>query len=156
MIEIDVPGFDRLRLSHFVSDYNGTLAVDGKLICGVIEKLNALAELLDVHIVTADTVGNVRREITGLSCRLEILEGQHHDRQKKAYVEQLGSSSVVAMGNGRNDRLMLAAARIGIAVTGKEGCAVETLKAADIHVTDALDGLDLLVNPKRLIATLRV
>ena len=29
MIDIEIPGFGRLQLSHFVSDYNGTLAPDG-------------------------------------------------------------------------------------------------------------------------------
>ena len=156
MIQLEIPGFGRLRLSHLVSDYNGTLAVDGGLIPGIREKLNSLAGLLEVHIVTADTFGIARRELKGVDCHLNILEGKNHDRQKKEYVEKIGSGNVVALGNGRNDRLMLAAARIGIAVTEKEGCAIDALKAADIHVHSALDGLDLLLNPKRLTATLRV
>jgi len=156
MIELEIPGFGPLALRHLVSDYNGTLAVDGALIPGVREKLHILAGLLDVHVVTADTFGIARRELAGIHCVLHILEGEGHDRQKEAYVEKLGSAGVVVLGNGRNDRLMLAAARLGIAVAEKEGCAVAALNAADILTHSALDALDLLINPKRLKATLRI
>jgi soluble P-type ATPase len=50
---------------------------------------------------------------------------------------------------------MLRVARIGIAVTEGEGCAVDILMAGEVHVTNINAGLDLLLNPKRLKATLR-
>lgn len=50
---------------------------------------------------------------------------------------------------------MLKAAKIGIAVTEGEGCAVDAIMAADIHVRSAIDGLDLLLNTKRCKAALR-
>ena len=156
MMELEIPGFGRLALSHLVADYNGTLAVDGGLIAGVSEKLNILNGFLEVHVVTADTFGIARRELRGVSCALQILEGEDHDRQKEAYVEKLERESVVSLGNGRNDRLMLAAARIGIVVADQEGCAVAALNAGDILVHSALAALDLLLNPKRLMATLRI
>jgi soluble P-type ATPase len=67
----------------------------------------------------------------------------------------LGSKNVVAIGNGNNDRSMLKAARLGIAVLGSEGCANTAIQAADIIVTDINRGLDLLLNPLRCMATLR-
>jgi soluble P-type ATPase len=70
-------------------------------------------------------------------------------------VKKLGAESVVAFGNGKNDRKMLKAAKIGIAVTEGEGCAVDAILAADIHAVSSLDGLDLLLNTKRCKATLR-
>jgi soluble P-type ATPase len=75
--------------------------------------------------------------------------------QKAGFVTKLGAQSVVALGNGLNDKDMLKAARLGIIVLGREGCAVETLLAADLQVTSATDGLDLLLNHKRLRATLK-
>jgi soluble P-type ATPase len=60
------------------------------------------------------------------------------------------------MGNGANDRLMLAAALLGICVLGTEGAATPSLVASDIVVRNAADGLDLLLHPGRLAATLRV
>jgi len=50
---------------------------------------------------------------------------------------------------------MLKTARIGVAVCLNEGCAVDAIQSADILVTSATDALDLLLNPKRLKATLR-
>ena len=82
--------------------------------------------------------------------------GAEQDEQKELYVNNLGALEVVAFGNGRNDRRMLNAVRLGIAVLGREGCAVETLQVADICILDVVDGLDLLLNPKRLEATLKL
>lgn len=59
------------------------------------------------------------------------------------------------MGNGRNDRLMLAEAGLGIAVLGREGSSPLALAAADVVVCSAEEALDLLLVPARLEATLR-
>ena len=50
---------------------------------------------------------------------------------------------------------MLKAAALGIAVIGHEGAAFEALAAADVVTHDIFDAIGLLLNPKRLIATLR-
>ena len=52
MIEVNIPGFGDLALEHLVLDYNGTLALDGKLLPGVTEVLGALEKELAIHIVT--------------------------------------------------------------------------------------------------------
>ena len=80
--------------------------------------------------------------------------GAEQDEQKELYVNGLGALEVVAFGNGRNDRRMLNAVRLGVAVLGGEGCSVEALLAADICIPNIVDGLDLLLNPKRLEAPL--
>ena len=67
----------------------------------------------------------------------------------------LNPQRVVAIGNGRNDRLMLEAAGLGIALIQAEGAASETLRRADVVCTSILDALGLLRDPRRLIATLR-
>jgi soluble P-type ATPase len=51
---------------------------------------------------------------------------------------------------------MLRAAKLGIAVCLKEGCSKRATEAAQIFVKSPLDAIDLLLSPKRLIATLRV
>lgn len=155
MIEIDVPGFRKLRLAHLVSDYNGTLAVDGLLLPGVAERLRRLASDLAIHVITADTFGLAAAQLRGLPVELTIAPREAQAQTKLDFVSQFGADSVVAIGNGRNDRLMLDAAGLGIALVQREGGAVETLVAADIASTSVLDALDLLVNPNRLVATLR-
>ena len=76
-------------------------------------------------------------------------------RQRSASSLALGADHVVAIGNGRNDRLMLAASALGIGVGGTEGIAVETIAACDVVVPDIGAALDLLLETKRLVASLR-
>jgi len=155
VFEVDIPGFGLVRLEHLVSDFTGTLSWDGKLLPSLKNQLNKVAEFLKVHILTADTFGMAQSELKGVDCVIRILSGQEHDIQKEKYVITLGAENVVALGNGNNDRKMLKAARIGVAVTGHEGCSVDAIMAANIHVASPQDGLNLLINSKRLKATLR-
>lgn len=155
MLRIDIPGFRSLSLDHLVLDFNGTLASDGRLINGVGERFGQLAEVLEIHVVTADTYGGAARELEGLPCRVAVIPRETQDEAKNAYLLSLGADRTVAVGNGRNDRLMLKTAAIGIAVMQSEGTAGAALLAADLVVTGILPALDLLSEPKRLIATLR-
>jgi soluble P-type ATPase len=155
MLQIHVPDFATLRLEHLVIDYNGTLALDGELLPGVRERLDRLASQLVIHVVTGDTFGKARSRLGGLPCDISILSPQGQSQAKSAYVEHLGPSSCVCIGNGRNDRLMLEIAALAIAIAQREGACVETLLSADIVVSNIRDALDLLAYPKRLVATLR-
>jgi soluble P-type ATPase len=155
MLTIAVPGYETLRLEHLVLDFNGTLACDGVLMAGVTERLDELSRQLSIHVVTADTFGNAAAALAGLPCRLSILPVENQDAGKLAYVERLGCDKVVCIGNGRNDRRMLKAAALGIAVIQREAASSETVIAADIVAIDILDALDLLTHPLRLAATLR-
>lgn len=155
MIQVDVPGFGHLSLSDLVLDYNGTLALDGTMIPGVASLLQELSRSLKVHVITADTFGQARASLSSIPCDLVILGLENQDTAKKAFVEKVGASRTVSIGNGRNDRLMLEASALGIAVIQAEGAFSGAILSADavfIHITHALE---LLLNPKRLIATLR-
>lgn len=155
MICINIPGFKSLDIKHLIFDFNGTLSLDGTLLAGVTEELNRLALHLEIHVVTADTNENVREVLDGINCRILIVEGEKLDAKKAAYVESLGPCNCVVIGNGRNDRLMLQKAALGIAVIGPEGGAVGAIFAADVVVNDILDAIDLIRIPQRLIAVLR-
>ena len=155
MIELTIEDFGPLRLEHLVCDFNGTLAQDGKLIVGVASRISELSRQIDIHVVTADTHGTAVRELASLPCTVKAIEATDQDAQKLAYVEALGLNRVVAIGNGRNDRSMLASVGLGIAVIGPEAAATQTLHAAHLVVQDINVALGLLQHPKRLIATLR-
>jgi soluble P-type ATPase len=155
MIEIDIPGFRNLQLNHLVMDYNGPLATDGLLLPGVSELLVKLAPNLQLHVVTADTFGLATAQLAGLPVKLTILPAAGQAEGKLDYVCRLGADTVVGIGNGRNDRLMLKAVAIGIAILQEECAAAETVANAHILSTDILDALNLLCIPKRLVATLR-
>jgi soluble P-type ATPase len=155
MFEMDIPGVGPVQLEHLVSDFTGTLSMDGRLLPGVRERLKAIAGFMRIHILTADTFGMAKVELADIPCDIAILTGENHDVQKEEYMRKLDAERVIAFGNGNNDRRMLKAARVGMAVSQGEGCSVEALFAADVHITDANIGLDLLLHPKRLKATLR-
>jgi len=155
MIDLQVPGGAHLLLSHLVLDFNGTLACDGDLLAGVAEKMVELAGHLQLHVITADTHGTVVKKLTGLPCSLKIIGSNGQDRQKEDHVRSLGRDQVVAIGNGRNDLLMLKTAALGIALIQEEGVSVPAMLQADLVCRDILNAFDLLLKPARLIATLR-
>ena len=155
LIEIEIPGYQKLELEHLVLDYNGTLACDGELLEGVGQRLQALSQQLQIHVVTADTFGKVREQMAGLACQVVVLPLENQAAGKLNYITELGVENSVCMGNGRNDRLMLEAAALGVVLVQEEGAAVATIMAADVVCPDIRAALDLLVEPLRLVATLR-
>lgn len=76
-------------------------------------------------------------------------------RAKAEYVQSLDAASCACMGNGNNDSDMLAGAGLAIAVLQPEGLATAAFSASHILVPDIGAGLDLLLHPSRLKATLR-
>ena len=38
MIKIEIPGRETIEIEHVVLDYNGTIALDGRLIAGAAER----------------------------------------------------------------------------------------------------------------------
>ena len=152
-IDVAIPGRRRaLRISRVVLDFNGTLAVDGKLVRGVASRIKRLATSLEVVVITADTFGSARRALDGLPVTIHVVRG---GAEKRRLVETFGRAGVAAVGNGANDVPMFNAAALAIAVCGVEGTAAELLRGATVLVRDVNDALDLLLLPTRLRATLR-
>ncbi len=144
-----------MHIEHVVFDYNGTLATDGRIPEDIKAKLAVLAEKVHVTVVTADTFGLAQEQLGGMGKVELIIMNQMQDGGFKAeFAAKLGSG-VLAVGNGRNDRMMFQIAALSICVIGKEGASGKTLASADIVVNRIEDALDLLLNDKRMIATLR-
>lgn len=155
MLEIAWPGAAPLRLTHLLMDINGTLTVDGRLLPGVAGRLQRLAPALKPVLVTADTMGTAEEVAETLGAELFRLEPQRGAEQKLRLIEQLGPQNTVAVGNGRNDALMLQAAALGLAVIQAEGACGATLQHADVVFVSVNDALDALLAPARLVASLR-
>ena len=155
MIELNLPGRGAIRLEHLVCDVNGTLAVDGRLVDGVSRLIGTLRDRLEIHLVTADTLG--RQSVIDQQLGVAAVRLQPGDEagQKADFVRQIGADRVVAIGQGANDALMLEAAAIGICVLSPEGTAVATLLKADIVANTILSALELIEKPLRMVATLR-
>jgi P-type E1-E2 ATPase len=155
MWQIDIPGFKYLEIENLIFDFNGTLAIDGALIPGVKEILTELSQSFHLFIVTADTFGKAAEQAKEIPCKLEILPAGDQAKAKRQMVRKLGQNRCIAVGNGRNDQLMLEEAAIGIVVLQEEGASTATLLHADVVCRTIFDALNLLKYPRRLIATLR-
>jgi soluble P-type ATPase len=155
MIQVQIPGWRDLNIESVLIDYNGTLAVDGKLVDGVAERLSALAEQTKIVILTADTFGTVTSELSSLPVDVRIIDPGSEAMSKRFAVDDYGTLTTAYIGNGANDEKALSSTSLGIAVIGDEGVFGATLRAADIVVKSPTDALDLLLNKKRIIAGLR-
>ncbi len=155
MLQIDIPGAGKLQLKHLICDYNGTLAVDGRLIDGVAQRLDSLGRKLTIHVVTGDTFGSAEAELAALEINVLVLSDKDQAISKEDYLRTLGTQGVVAIGNGNNDRHMLQRSVLGIAVIGPEGGASRAIASADLVVLDILSALDMLIYPERIVASLR-
>lgn len=155
MIHIQIPGAGEKQICHVVFDYNGTIAQDGVLIPGVKEGIQTFSDKVDFHVITADTFGFVKMELSGIDCSVTIIPEKDQAEVKLDFIRQLGPDQTLCVGNGANDRLMLKEAAIGIAVLQDEGMAVASLLAADLAVKNILDVFVFFRTPDRLKATLR-
>ena len=155
MIEIAIPGRGNYTIKNVVVDLNGTIAVDGKIIQGVKEKVAILSQELDIFLVTADMNKNAERLVKDLPVTLyKIKEGEENNQKLQVVLKQ-GKDNTVSIGNGCNDISMLKESAIGICVVGGEGASAEAMMASDLVVSTINDALDLLLKPHRLKATLR-
>jgi len=153
MLRLSVPGL--APIADLVLDFNGTMARDGELLAGVASRIRQLAQQVKVHVVTGDTFGRAREALADLPCTVHILDPDGQSQAKLDYVNGLGPQTVACIGNGFNDRLMMEAVALGIAVVQAEGASPRTLLAADVVAPTIGDALDLLLYPVRLTATLR-
>ncbi|WP_053960870.1 HAD family hydrolase [Sulfobacillus thermosulfidooxidans] len=152
MYTIDIPGQGELQLAHAVFDFNGTLANGGDLLPDLGPLLFRVSNLLPCVILTADSFGSAHNALKALPVRVEVVKT---GKDKARFVEQL-VGGVVAVGNGWNDYEMFTRADLSIVTGGPEGTAAKVLQVADIFVPNIYVALDLLLNPKKIIATLRI
>ena len=154
-MKIVIPEYKTLDIDTLFLDFNGTIAVDGIIPAGVKQRLTALAELFRIYILTADTNGNAKDQCEGLPVILQTFPTGNAREYKKELIKATGSKHCAAMGNGRNDELMLKEAALSIAIMDKEGMYGRLFKEADLCVLSMQDGLDLFLYPNRIIAGLR-
>jgi P-type E1-E2 ATPase len=157
MDAIRIPGRQSYHVTAVVLDLNGTVAIGGEVVPGTAKRVRALREAgVTCYLLTADTRGRGAATAASLGLVLQLVDRGNEAVQKAAFIEHVGAEHVFAVGNGANDAEMLRAAAIGVAVIQPEGTAMAALQAADLVVPDINAALDLLLDPSRLIATLRI
>lgn len=155
VIALHIPEFGEFEIAHVVFDFNGTLAHNGVIQATTRELLHGLAQVAELHIITADTHGTLRQEIAGLPLHAQVIAGPIGADEKRRVIEALGANRTIAVGNGRNDVAMLHVAALALVIAGPEGVAREALLAADVIFPTIDDALSSLINTRRLLATLR-
>lgn len=154
MIRIEIPGRETYEIEHVVLDYNGTAAVDGKLIQEAGGRIEQLKEMAKIHVLTADTYGTVREQCESLGIDVMTFPREGAAACKAEIVKGL-QGGVACFGNGFNDIPMFDLADLSIAVLEREGMCAALLTHATVIVRSFSDGLDLLLKHDRLRATLR-
>lgn len=155
MLVYKIPGRDTIEIENVVFDFNGTLAVDGKLIAGTKELLLQLKEYVDVYVLTADTYGTAVKECRPIGINTLTFPREKASQSKKEIVYQLGPSRTICVGNGFNDLEMCKIAGLSIAVIEGEGCSGLLLSHAHIVVRSIVEALEIILKPHRVKATLR-
>gem|GEM_PF-988341 len=127
------------------------------------EKIEALRKNCRIFLVSADTGGTLK-EVAGElgieGINIASLQAENEAEAKLKVLKELRKKfpeeKLVAIGNGRNDELILKNADLGICVIGDEGAWSGSILSAKVVVKKITDALDLLLKEKRLTATLRI
>lgn len=155
MLTYKIPGREDIEIQSIVFDYNGTIAVDGKLINGVEDLINKLSEYVNIYILTADTYGTVEKECMDINGKILTFPNEHAGKSKKDIVKELGGDKTICLGNGFNDIPMFEEATLSIAIIEGEGVSGKLLVKADIVVRSIIEALTILLNRNMVKATLR-
>lgn len=150
-LTIEIPGRHTLELDYLLLDQNGTLSKRGELLPGVKDRLEVLGNQLSIHILSGDSFGTLTRIANELDIDARTVGT---GAEKREFVDQLGGDRCAAIGNGYNDVDMFKGCALSIAVIGPEG-ASHAVIAAHILCNSITDALDLLIDPRMLVATLK-
>ncbi|SCG81838.1 hypothetical protein DW1_0217 [Proteiniborus sp. DW1] len=155
MLIYNIPGRDRIEIENVVFDYNGTVAVDGKLIDDARELILKLKEYVNIYILTADTYGTVESQCKELGVKVATFPKEMASLSKKEIVEGLGPEKTICVGNGFNDIEMFKICKISVAVMENEGCSGKLLSYSDIVTKSIKDAIEIILSENRMKATLR-
>lgn len=155
MLIYHIPGMGKIEIENVVFDYNGTIAVDGKLIDDVKELILKLKEYANIYILTADTYGTVEKECADLGVEVKTFLKDMASLSKKEIVESLGPEKTICVGNGFNDIEMFKICKISIAIIEGEGCSGKLISHSDIVSKSIKEAIEIILNENKMKATLR-
>ena len=154
MKTVSIPGWGSLHLKNVVLDLNGTITHSGELIPGVLDSLEALmTEGFHVFVLSGDTRGILNGTFSSTSGIRAVITKTA--LEKRSFVESLGAEQTVCVGNGNIDIEMFKVAGLSICTIQAEGASTKAIHEADIIVTHIEHALQILLDPEKLIATLR-
>lgn len=155
MLIYKIPGREDIKIENIVLDYNGTIAVDGKILDGVKQLLSKLKNHANIYILTADTYGTVEEECSNIGGEVLTFPKENAGESKKDIVKKLGGEKTLCVGNGFNDIPMFKESILSIAVLEGEGACGKLLVHADIVTRSIIEALEIILNKNKMKATLR-
>jgi len=156
-IDIKVPWGEKYTINNVVFDLNGTLANNGEIAETTEALLKELAKLVKIYIITADTHNTAQelKEKIGEFTEIIVLESDEHDLEKARFVHSLGFRETVTLGNGGNDLKMVQEGILSFGIMAGEGIYAPLLSKVDIVVHSIDHAIDMLINPMKIVATIR-
>lgn len=148
---INIPNYKNLNIKYLILDYNGTIASAG-LPLDIENPLLEISKHLKIVVLSGNTFSGIKEHLKDF--KLEVVVTKDAEAKRK-YLEALNPDLCIAVGNGNIDSDMLASAGIGIAVIGDEGCATAAILKADLVVKSIHHAFEMILEPRKLIATLK-
>lgn len=154
MISIQRSGMGSLDIHFVLIDFEGTLAMDGRVHPKAKDKVNLLSKRATLYIVTKSSREKVEETLRKMTVEILYVPEGDSSQQKLNLLQRLGPHQTAVIGNGLDDARIMEQAGLGMCVIGKEGSSAEAVAKADLVVTHVLDALDFLLKPLRQRATL--
>lgn len=155
MIKIDIPGRESLELENLVFDFNGTMAVDGRILENIKEQLSELSKIINIYVITADTYGMAQEECEKVNLKVITIPTGCAGKHKSDLVKRLGKNVTATIGNGFNDIEMFKEAKLSVAVIEGEGTCSKLIINSDIVTRSIKEALNLFLTPNYIKADLR-
>ncbi len=157
MKEFIIPNYGKITIKNIIFDINGTIQFKGQISDDLVKKIEELKKIYKVYLVSADTRGNLKElaeKIKVSYIKINPVETSEAEEKNRELI-RLGKDVTVAVGNGNNDALMLKNSILGITVLGSEGATIKSILNSDVIVPDPISAIDLLLDEKVMIGTLR-
>jgi len=155
MIKIDIPGRESLELENLVFDFNGTIAVDGRILENIKNQLTELSKIINIYVITADTYGMAQEECEKVNLKVITVPTGCVGKHKGDLVKKLGGKVTATIGNGFNDIDMFKEAKLSVAVIEGEGTCSKLIINSDIVTRSIEEALNLFLTPNHIKADLR-
>ncbi|WP_455538568.1 HAD family hydrolase [Terrisporobacter sp.] len=155
MIKVEIPGREELRLENLVFDFNGTIAINGKILESIKPKLLELSKTMNIYVITADTYGLAKEECEKLNLKVITIPRGCAGDAKGSFIRDIDSKKTAAIGNGFNDIEMCKEAEFSVAVIEGEGAYSKLIFHSDIVTKNIDEALDLFLITNHIKADLR-
>ena len=157
MKEFIIPNYGKINIENIIFDINGTIQFNGQISDDLVKKIEELKKVYKIYLVSADTRGNLKELAEKLNVsyiKINPVENSEAEEKNRELI-RLGKDVTVAIGNGNNDALMLKNAILGITILGSEGATIKSILNSEVIVPDPISAINLLLDEKIMIGTLR-